>query len=169
MRSLILFLAMPLCAQVPAQDSRNTDLSQTDTHFQMRDYKTLAEWQSRRDQLRRQILTAAGLSPKPPKTPLHPQVFGRIENGDYSIEKVLIETMPGYWLGGNLYRPRGKSGKFPGVVSPHGHWNYGRLEVQQNASIPARGIMLAKLGFVVFTIDMVGYNDTMQTPHAFGN
>jgi dienelactone hydrolase len=170
MRPLLLFaVAVPLLAQVPAQDARNTELPGTDTHFQMREFRTLGEWQARREQLRRQILSAAGLAPMPPKNPLHPQVFGRIENADYSIEKVLLETLPGYYLGGNLYRPLGKTGRFPAVVSPHGHWEYGRLENQQNASIPARGITLARLGFVVLTIDMVGYNDTVQTPHAFGS
>jgi dienelactone hydrolase len=169
MRFLILLAALPLCAQIPAQDSRNTDLPGTNTHFQMREYKTRGEWQARRAALRRQVLAAAGLQPMPPKTPLHPQVFGKLERAGYSIEKVLIETLPGFWLGGNLYRPLGKSGPFPAVVSPHGHWNYGRLEATQEANVPARGIMLAKLGFVVFTIDMVGYNDTVQVPHVFGN
>jgi dienelactone hydrolase len=35
--------------------------------------------------------------------------------------------------------------------------------------VPARAISLARQGYVVFSYDMVGYNDTVQTPHAFGN
>jgi dienelactone hydrolase len=169
MRALIvLTTALPLLGQIPAQDSRNTDLPGTDTHFRMPEYKTLGEWQARREHLRKQILTAAGLLPMPEKTPLQPRIFGRIDQSDYSIEKILLETLPGYYLGGNLYRPRGKSGKFPAVVSPHGHWNYGRLEHTPTASVPARAISLARQGYIVFTQDMVGYNDTVQTPHAFG-
>ena len=136
-----------------------------------RTYKTLAEWQARRAYLRKQILSAAGLLPMPPKTPLHPQIFGRIENKTYSIEKVLLETMPGYYLGGNLYRPLkpAPAGGFPAIVSPHGHWNYGRLEHTVLASVPARCINFAQQGYVVFCYDMVGYNDTIQTPHDFGS
>src|SRR5260370_1106142 len=33
---------------------------------------------------------------------------------------------------------------------------------------PARCINLARQGFVAFSYDMVGYDDTMQTPHDFG-
>ncbi len=158
-------------SQIPANDARNTEIPNTDTHFTARTYKTLAEWQARRAHLRKQILSAAGLLPMPPKNDLHPQIFGRIENKTYSIEKVLLETMPGYYLGGNLYRPmkQAPAGGFPGIVSPHGHWTYGRLEHSVNASVPARCINLAQQGYVVFCYDMVGYNDTVQTPHDFGS
>src|SRR5215831_21165277 len=94
-----------LFAQISARDSRIAEQPNTNTHFQMPAYKTLAEWEARRAHLLRQILSAAGLAPMPVKHDLHPRIFGRIENQDYSIEKVLLETLPGYFLGGNLYRP----------------------------------------------------------------
>jgi dienelactone hydrolase len=102
----------------------------------------------------------------PARTPLHPQVFGRIEREGYTVEKVLLETLPGYYLGGNLYRPR-TAGKHPGIVSPHGHWSGGRLEDSEKVSVPGRAINFARQGYVVFTYDMVGYNDTTQTGHGF--
>src|SRR5262245_37094152 len=92
-------------AQIPSQDARNLDPPNTDTHFKARTFRTLAEWEAYKTHLRGQILSAAGLMPLFPKNDLHPQIFGRIENRDYSIEKVLLETLPGYYLGGNLYRP----------------------------------------------------------------
>src|SRR5213594_5268813 len=105
----IILCASSLIAQVPAQDSRNTYTPNTDTHFTMPEYRTLAQWEARRAQLRKQVLTAAGLAPMPERTPLRPQIFGRIAHKDYSIEKVLLETLPGFYLGGNLYRPVGKT------------------------------------------------------------
>ena len=158
-------------AQIPAADSRNTDLPDTSTHFSARHYATLAEWEARKTFLRKQILSAAGLMPMFPKADLHPQVFGKVQGGDYSIEKVLLEPFPGYYLGGNLYRPAkpAPAGGFPAVVSPHGHWSYGRLEHTPIASVPARCITLAREGYVVFAYDMVGYDDTIQTPHDFGD
>jgi dienelactone hydrolase len=164
-----LLLSTATLAQVPAQDSRLTTIPHTDTHFTPRTFRTLAEWQEHRAHLRKQILSAAGLLPMPAKTPLHPQVFGKITTRDYTIEKVLLETFPGFYLGGNLYRPTkpAPAAGFPAIASPHGHWNYGRLEHTPLASVPARAISLAQQGYVVFAYDMVGYNDTIQTPHEF--
>jgi dienelactone hydrolase len=155
-------------AQVPAQDSRNVNLPGTDTHLPLPQFRSLADWEKRKAFLRQQILTSTGLSPMPEKTPLHAQVFGKLEEKDYTIEKVLIETMPGVYLGGNLYRPRNGETRHPGIVNPHGHWRYGRLENQPLFSGPALGISLARQGYVVFAYDMVGYNDTIQVPHEFG-
>ncbi len=169
MRTLIClpFLAFLLSAQAPLADRRNTETPNTDTHFTMPHYASAAEWGARRLALRRQILMAAGLTPSPERTPLHPQVFGTIPHEDYAVEKVLLETMPHYYLGGNLYRPL-KPGKYPAILIPHGHWEYGRLENQPLNSTPREGANLARQGYVALAIDMAGYNDTLQTPHEFG-
>src|SRR5205085_9164221 len=92
---LALLFCLPLPAQVPAEDSRNTSTPGTDTHFTPRVYRTRGEWEARRAYLRKQILSASGLLPLPVKRDLRAQIFGRIENRDrdYSIEKVLLETL----------------------------------------------------------------------------
>ncbi len=152
---------------VSAQDRRNTEIPNTDTHFNMPAYGSLAEWEARKQVLRKQVLFAAGLMPMPDKTPLRPNVFGRLEREGYTIEKVYLETLPGYYLGGNLYRPARGVGKAPAILIPHGHWDYGRLENQPLSSTPTQGATMARQGYVVFAYDMVGYNDTAQTPHDF--
>ncbi len=119
----------------------------------------------RADSVREQLLVTLGLSPLPPKTPLKPWVYGKLERDGYSIEKVVLETLPGFTLSGNLYRPRGKSGQFPIVLCPHGHWEDGRV----NPEVQQRCIQWAKLGAVVFLYDMVGYNDSKSFGHAFLN
>ncbi len=153
-------------ASPPQADRRNVEVPDTDTHVALREFATKAEWDAHRTHVRQQVLTAAGLDPMPERTPLNPQRFGRLERDGYTIEKVLLETWPGFYLGGNLYVPT-RPGRHPAVVSPHGHWNYGRLEHQPLASVPMRAANLARRGHVVFIYDMVGYNDTNQVPHAF--
>jgi dienelactone hydrolase len=155
--------------QVPASDVRNTGVRNVDTHLPLPAFNSLRAWEERKAFLRNQILVSAGLSPMPEKTPLHAQVFGKVEAKDYTIEKVLIETLPGFYLGGNLYRPRNGRAKHPGILNPQGHWPYGRLENEPLYSGPSLGISLARQGYVVFAYDMVGYTDTVQVPHHFGS
>jgi dienelactone hydrolase len=155
--------------RLPLEDARNTHIVTTNTHLPLPVFDNLVAWEKRKEALRFQILVSAGLAPMPVKAPLDPQVFGKIERRDYSIEKVLIETLPGFYLGGNLYRPINGKAKHPGILNPHGHWPYGRLENEPLDSGPALGISLARQGYVVFAYDMVGYTDTIQVPHRFGN
>jgi dienelactone hydrolase len=123
-----------------------------------------AGWDIRAAHLRELVLASAGLLPMPDRTPLNAQVFGQITRPDYTVSKVYFESLPGFFVAGNLYRPIG-DGPFPAILSPHGHWAYGRLENSVTASVPGRAISLARQGFVVFTYDMVGYNDSWQLEH----
>jgi hypothetical protein len=122
------------------------------------------EWSSRAAHIKELILASAGLVPMPERTPLRAHVFDEITRADYSVAKVYFESLPGFFVTGNLYRPLG-DGPFPAIVSPHGHWAYGRLENSAVASVPGRAISLARQGFVVFTHDMIGYNDSQQLEH----
>lgn len=164
----LLFAATLLAVQIPSEDSRNSNTPDTDTHAKLPDFHSLQDWEKRKAQLRKQILSAAGLYPMPNRTAPRAEIFGRLERDGYTIEKVLLETLPGYYLGGNLYRPLNRAGKLPGILNAHGHWTYGRLENEDLFSGQALGINLAKQGYVLFAYDMVGYNDTIQTPHKFG-
>ena len=152
---VIVVVPRPAPAAVPESDIRNTETADFKTHFKMPDYRSRKQWEERRSKLRQQILSAAGLLPMPVKTPLRPRIVRRLNYQDYSIEVVLIETLPGYYLGGNLYRPIGKTVPAPAVLLPHGHWKRGRLEDQPSYSVPALGINLARQGYVVHGKELI--------------
>ena len=170
MLALAVFIlpAAAFADQLPESDQRHT-IRHTDLRYEMPEYASLEVWKRRAAFLRKQILHSAGLAPLPEKKPLNAQVFGRVQRKGCITEKVLLETYPGFFLGGNLYRPIARRGRYPGVVSPHGHWRYGRLAHRPVGSVPARAITLARQGYVVLTYDMVGYGDTVQLPHGFGD
>ena len=130
-------------------------------------YTSVEAWTPRAQFLRAHVLASAGLMPMPAKTPLHPVIFDEVKHPDYSVAKVYFESLPGFFVTGNLYRPAG-DGPFPAVLSPHGHWTNGRLENSEVTSGPRRAIGLARQGFVVFTHDMIGYGDSRQLTHTFG-
>jgi len=153
-----------------APDERPATCHHLNERFTMPDYKTKAAWEARAAWLRDHVRVSTGLVPEPERTPLEPQVFDRIERDGYTIEKCAIESRPGFFVCGNLYRPLGKKGPFAGVACPHGHWGQGRFGHEPpRGSVPARCITLARLGCVVFSYDMVGYNDSgKQIGHRIG-
>ena len=145
-------------------DTRLGSAKNVNTPWALRRYRTLAEWEQRAAAIRRHILVCAGLWPLPEKTPLKEQVFGRIERDGYAVEKVFFESLPGFFVCGNLYRPLGE-GPFPALACPHGHWEHGRLENTELGSIAGRCINFARQGMAAFSYDMVGYNDSDQFVH----
>jgi hypothetical protein len=148
---------------------------------------TKADWDKKSPAIRERVLVAAGLWPMPPKEPLKPVIHGKIDKGDYTVEKVFFASLPGHYVSGNLYRPKNVKGKVPGVLCPHGHWKNGRFydagekeaqsQLKQGAEktmagarypLQARMVGLARLGCVVFHYDMVGVADSKPIPHGAG-
>lgn len=149
--------------------------------------QTKEAWKKQQQAIRKQVLVATGLWPMPPKTPLEPVVHGKIDRGDYVIEKVFFASYPGHYVTGNLYRPTKIEGRVPGVLCPHGHWRNGRFydagkkkarqQLDKGAEksmagarfpVQARMVHLARMGCIVFHYDMVGYADSQQIAHRKG-
>ena len=151
-----------------SKDQRLTEIRKIDSYYTMPAYKSKEEWLKRKEELQQHILTSMGLIPEPPKCPLNPRIFGKMELEDYSIEKVYFESLPGFYVTGNLYRPKGKQGPFPAILNVHGHWKEGRLVNSDENSIPSRCANFAKQGYIALAIDMIGYNDSKQLTHKFG-
>ena len=72
---------------------------------------TALAWRDRAEHLREQMLSRTRALADFPKTPLYPKIYGKLDRGDYTIEKVVLETFPGFTLSGNLYRPANRSGR----------------------------------------------------------
>ena len=124
-------------------------------------WHTRVEWETRAKNIREGILREAHLTPLPARCPLKPIIWGKQVRNGYTVENVAFESLPGFFVTGNLYRPLGEKGPFPGVLCPHGHSKQGRLDP---ATI-TRAATLARMGAVAFAYDMVGYNDSAQAKH----
>ena len=158
-----------------------------DDYFPFTPPESEEAWQTRSAQLHRQLLMANGLWPMPSKTPAKATVYGKVDRDRYTVEKVYLESFPGHFVTGNLYRPKGRDGKLPGVLCPHGHWANGRFyetpektfkkQLENGAErfdpsgkypLQARCVQLARMGCVVFHYDMIGYADSVQLAHRPG-
>lgn len=163
------------------EDVRLKPPKDLDGYFPLIVPKTKAEWDARAEYVRRQVLVAEGLSPMPTKTPLNPVIHGKIDRPDYSVEKVYFESAPGFFVTGNLYRPKNVTGKVPGVLFAHGHWQNARLSEENDANLLReistgeerfeRGgrsrfqsmcVQLARMGCVVWQWDMLSDSDSHQ-------
>jgi len=130
-------------------------------------HPTRASWERVATDLRRHILSGAGLSKLPKRTPLNPIVHSRREHDGYSVENVALETLPGFFATGNVYRPTRGNGAYAAILCPHGHIQdkAGKLCGRVHPDTQKRCAVLARLGAVVMAIDMVGAVDATQTEH----
>ena len=62
------------------------------------------------------------------RTPLNPQVAGKIEKPEYRVEKIVLETLPGFYATGTLFLPKEEKFKppYPGVLVVCGHSDNGK-------------------------------------------
>ena len=193
MKAILLVLALVSAASILSaapralpvgklpDDKRFADLKDLNGYFPFTPPTTKEEWGQRSEKLRHALKVSVGLFPEPDRSPLNPVIHGKIDCGNFTIEKVYFETRPGFFLTGSLYRPKGGSGKRPGVLCPHGHWNEARFydageasvkkQIKEGAEavletgrnpIQARCVGLTRLGCTVLQYDMLGYCDNDQ-------
>ncbi|MBS1828379.1 MAG: acetylxylan esterase [Acidobacteria bacterium] len=117
--------------------------------------RTMEDARRRKELVRGRILQSLGGLPDY-KGPLNAKITGRIEADGYVIEKVLYESLPGYFVTANLYRPS-RPGRYPGVLFQAGHTQEGKAEPQRLAA------NLALKGFVSLAFDPVGQGEREQT------
>jgi hypothetical protein len=107
--------------------------------------RTVADAERRKKVVRQKILDALGGLPDY-SGPLNARVTGQIQADGYVIEKIIYESLPGYYVTANLYRPN-RPGRYPGVVLQAGHTQESKAEPQWLAA------NLALKGFVTLAFD----------------
>ncbi len=128
-------------------------------------YNDLASWEKRATQIREGIWKGLGLSPDLKRTPLRPITHSKRAYDGYTVENVAFESMPGYFVTGNLYRPTQKKPSYPAILSTHGHFQGGEYTGRTREEMQRRCASLARMGAIVFAYDMVGYGDADQNIH----
>jgi len=117
--------------------------------------QNVADAERRKQSVRETLLSLIGGLPDY-SGPLNPSIRGRIQAEKYTIEKVIFESLPGFYVTANLYRPN-QPGRYPGVLLQAGHTQEGKPEGQRLAA------NLSLKGFVVLAFDPVGQGEREQT------
>jgi len=123
----------------------------------------LPAWKERTVQLRRGILSVSKLDRIPEHPPVQATLHSRRVHKGYSVENVALETVPGFFLAGNLYRPLpvDSGARCPVVVIPQGHFRDGRF----GADMQHLAATFARMGAMAFLYDMAGRGETTQVNH----
>jgi cephalosporin-C deacetylase-like acetyl esterase len=116
---------------------------------------TVAEAERRKKWVRETLLDILGGLPDY-HGPLNARITGRIEADGYTIEKVFFESLPGFFVTADVYRPA-QPGRYPGVLLQSGHTQEGKAEPQRLAA------NLALKGFVALAFDPIGQGEREQT------
>jgi len=166
--------------QLP-NDARLKPLKDLDGYFPFTPPTSKEAWARRVERVRRQILVSQGLWPMPTKTPLNAVIHGKIDKGEYTVEKVYFESAPGFFVTGNLYKPAKLTGKAPAILFAHGHWKDARLSEAGDAELlneiatgqerfeqggrsrfQSMCVQLARMGCIVWQWDMLSDSDSKQ-------
>lgn len=90
--------------------------------------------------------------------PLNASITGMIKKKGYRVEKIVFESVPGYYVTGCVYVPEKIKGKIPAVLYLMGHdQDAFREELYQLININ-----LALKGMLVLTIDLPGQGEMVQ-------
>lgn len=128
-------------------------------------FSTRSEWEARASLVRTGIRKKMKLFPWPARTPLRAVIHGRrtVASLGIAVENVVFESVPGFFVTGNLYRPLASTKGLAGILRPHGHGQAPRMAADFQRHCAA----MASMGALVFGYDMVGKTESNQVAHCF--
>jgi dienelactone hydrolase len=122
------FLVHPSCAMAGGGldgDQKLTAYFRSETAALARqclaDVRSLEDWEARRAEYRRQLQEMLGLWPMPERTDLHPVITGKIDQEEFTVEKLHFQALPKLYVTANLYLPKKLEKPAPAILYVCGH------------------------------------------------
>lgn len=116
-------------------------------------YSDKAGWEQRRAELQQGFRRILGLSGFPKKPASAPKLTPIRKYKDYTVQNFSLETLPGVYLCGSIYRPLKVKGRIPVVFNPDGHFDSARYRVDGQL----RAANLARMGMLSVSYDLFGW------------
>jgi cephalosporin-C deacetylase-like acetyl esterase len=173
---LLLLTAVSLSAQNPTEWNFLSDSSVfRDIHGMLREYlnhkamallearrqsvariTTLDDVKARREYWRERMWSYMGGQPE--RTPLNARVVGKLDRGDFRIEKIIFESRPGFYVTANLYLPARGNAPYPAILFPLGHEEGAKAHDAWQRCLAG----FARRGFVALAWDPIGQGERIQ-------
>jgi len=131
----------------------------------LKNVPSLADWQKRRPELRRQAAEMMGLDPMPERTELKPVITGRLEDKDFTVEKLYFQSRPRLYVTANLYLPKGLEKPAPAVLYLCGHAlvETNGVSCGNKTAYQQHGIGFARNGCVCLVVDTLDLGEIRGT------
>jgi len=125
-------------------------------------WNDLSSWEKRAQTIRQGIIQGMQLDKMPNSSKIPRAIIRDSKEMDgYIVENIAIESFPGFYITGNIYRPLDTDKKLAAILCSHGHLKDKRF----TDYVQIRSAVLARMGAVVFAYDMVGYGECHQVNH----
>ena len=118
---------------------------------------SIVAFEEHRKRVRNHFMDAIGGLPEE-RTALNVQCTGTLDRGGFTIEKLIYESLPEFYVTAALYLPKGIESPQAAIVFVHGHSDLGKSYPTYQAVC----VDLANNGFVVFAVDPPGQGERFQ-------
>jgi dienelactone hydrolase len=148
---LLFFIAGPAQSRLTVEEGEQF-LNHLNTLYGNRD-----EWEQRKAEIKPCLWEALQLSPLPDK-PDSPVILTPQRNYDaYTVENFAIETLPGIYVAGSIYKPAQITGKCPVILNPNGHFSQGRYRADQQMRCATQ----AAMGAIAVSWDLFAWGESL--------
>ncbi|MDD4270606.1 MAG: acetylxylan esterase [Pirellulaceae bacterium] len=117
---------------------------------------TPEQWRRRQEQVRAGLVAMFG--DFGPKCPLNARITGKLDRPQYTIEKLIFESQPGYHCTANVYLPKNRELPAPAVLFTCGHAAEGKAYHLYHET--CLGFVLK--GYVVLALDPTGQGERSE-------
>ena len=121
----------------------------------MQKIHTRAAAEARSRKFREFVLESIGGLPKD-RTPLNARLVGTLERDGFEVQRIIYDSLPGFYITANLYLPRQGHPPYPAVLYTPGHYPVGKVEAWGLAANMARN------GIAVLAYDPIGEGERLQ-------
>lgn len=120
-------------------------------------YSDKESWEKRKAELKACLPEALRVSPMPAKPESKIILAPKRKYDGYTVENFAIETLPGIYVCGSIYKPAKIKGKCPVILNPNGHFGNGRYREDQQMRCATQ----ARMGAISVSWDLFAWGESL--------
>lgn len=120
-------------------------------------YSDKESWEKRKAELKACLPKALRVSPMPAKPESKIILTSKRKYDGYTVENFAIETLPGMYVCGSIYKPAKIKGKSPVILNPNGHFGNGRYREDQQMRCATQ----ARMGAISVSWDLFAWGESL--------